>query len=104
MAKLIKTVKCPLCGWHYPLTRTDITRLQREETADQPKENFLFLTDEPGELTFISVRECKGRGKGLPQVESITLAQAKDDPEYIELIETLRLRTYKILQFLTQEK
>jgi len=104
MAKLIKTVKCPLCGWHHSIMRTGIMRLQRGETADQPKGNFLFLTDEPGELTFISVRECKGRGKGLPQVESITLAQAKNDPEYNELIESLRFQAYKILQNLTHEK
>jgi len=104
MAKQIKTVKCPLCGWHHPLRRTGIMRLQRGETADQPKGNFLFLTDEPNELTLISVRECKGRGKGLPQIESITLAQAKNDPEYNELIESLRFQAYKILEFLTREK
>ena len=79
-------------------------RLQREESADQPKGKFLFLSNEPGELTLISVRECAGRGKGLPQIESITLAQAKDDPEYNELIESLRFQGYKILQNLTQEK
>lgn len=98
---VIRTVKCPLCGWHHPLTRTGIMRLQRGQTADQLKGDFLFLTGEPGELTLISVRECKGRGKGLPQIESITLAQAKDDPEYQELIESLRNQTYKILQNLT---
>ena len=81
-----------------------LMRLQRGEPADQPKGKFLFLSNEPSELTFISVRECKGRGKGLPQIESITLAQAKNDPEHNELIEPLRFQTYKILQFLTQEK
>lgn len=104
MAKLIRTVKCPLCGWHHSIMRTGIMRLQREESADQPKGKFLFLSNEPSELTFISVRECKGRGKGLPQVESITLAQAKNDPEYKELIESLRFQSYKILQNLAQEK
>jgi len=104
MAKLIRTVKCPLCGWHHPFTRTGIMRLQRGETADQPKGDYLFLSDKLGELTFISVRECKGRGKGLPQIESITLAQAKNDPEYNELIESLRFQTFKILEFLTGDK
>lgn len=104
MAKQIKTVKCPLCGWHHSIMRTGIMRLQREESADQPKGKFLFLSDEPSELTFISVRECRGRGKGLPQVESITLAQAKNDPEYNELIDSLRFQAYQILQNLTQEK
>lgn len=101
MAKLIRTVKCPLCGWHHSIMRTGIMRLQREESADQPKGKFLFLSNELGELTFISVKECKGRGKGLPQVESITLAQAKNDPEYNELIESLRFQAYQILQNLT---
>jgi len=104
MAKLIKNIKCPLCGWHHPFTRTGIKRVQRGEVADQPKGNFVFLTNELGELTFISIRECRGRGKGLPEVEGITVAQAKDDPEYKELIESLRFQTFKILEILTSEK
>lgn len=104
MAKQIKTVKCPLCGWHHSIIRTGIMRLQRGESADRPKGKFLFLSNKPNELTFISVRECRGRGKGLPQVESITLGQAKNDPEYNELIESLRFQAFKILEFLTQEK
>lgn len=104
MAKQIKTVKCPLCGWHHSIIRTGIMRLQRGEAADQPKGKFVFLSNKLSELTFISVRDCKGRGKGLPQVESITLAQAKNDPEYNELIESLRFQAYKILQNVTQEK
>jgi len=98
---VIRTVKCPLCGWHHPITRTGIMRLQRGESADQPKGNFLFLTDELGELTFISVRECAGRGRGLPEVEKITLTEAKDLPEYQDLIDSLRNQAYKILKFLT---
>ena len=98
---VIRTVKCPLCGWHHPITRTGIMRLQRGESADQPKGNFLFLTDELGELTFISVRECAARGRGLPEVEKITLTEAKDLPEYQDLIDSLRNQAYKILKFLT---
>lgn len=101
---LIRTVKCPLCGWHHAITRTGINRLHRGEAADKPKGHFLFLTDELGELTFISIRECKGRGKGLPQIKSISLNQAKDNPEYKELIESLRFQTYQILEILTREK
>ena len=56
---VVRTVKCPLCGWHHPLTRTGIMRLQRGESADQSKGKFVFLSNEPSELTLIPVRECK---------------------------------------------
>lgn len=104
MFKLIKNVKCPVCGWHRPITKTGIRRLQRGEPVNRPQRDFMFLSDNLEELTFISVRECRGRGKGLPEVESITLGQAKNNPEYKELIESLRFQAFKILEFLTSEK
>ena len=76
-------------------------RLQRGEAAHQPKGDFLFLTDDPADLTFICIRECAGRGKGLPEVEKITLAEARGVSKYKDLIESLRNQAYKILKFLT---
>jgi hypothetical protein len=77
-------------------------RLQRGEAADQPKGKFLFLSNEPGELTFISVRECKGRGGGLPEVEKVMLREAMNQTEYKYLIDSLRNQSYQILKILTE--
>jgi len=79
-------------------------RLQRGEPADQPKGDFSFDKGDPAEMTLISVRECRGRGQGLPEVEKILLKEAINLPEYQELITGLKNQTYKILEFLTQGK
>lgn len=101
MAKLIKSVKCPLCGWHHSIIRTGSKRLVRGESADQPKGAFLFNKVNPNESAFISIRECRGRGGGLPQVEKVTLAQAMNQTEYKDLIDSLRNQSYQILKILT---
>jgi len=101
MATTIKTVKCPLCGWHHPIESKGSKRLQRGESADQPKGVFLFDKVNPEESAFISIRECGGRGRGLPEVERITLKEAKGNPEYKELIDSVLNQTYKILKILT---
>jgi len=101
MPKHIRTVRCPLCGWHHPILRTGSKRLLRGESVDQPKGAFLFNKVNPNESAFISVRECKGRGGGLPEVEKITLTEAMANPEYKDLIESLRNQSYQILKILT---
>ena len=101
MATTIWTVKCPLCGWHHPIESKGSKRLQRGESAGLPKGVFLFNKVNPEESAFISVRECGGRGKGLPEIERITLTEAKNDPEYQELIKSVRNQAYKILKILT---
>jgi hypothetical protein len=102
MAKLIKSVKCLLCGWHHPIIRTGSKRLLRGESVDQPKGAFLFNKVNPNESAFISVRECKGRGGGLPQVEKVTLREAMAGPEYKDLIDSLRNQSYQILKILSE--
>ena len=101
MSTTIKSVKCPLCGWHHPITRTGSKRLLRGESADQPKGAFLFNKVNPNESAFISVRECKGRGGGLPEVEKVTLREAMANSEYKDLIESLRNQSYQVLKILT---
>ena len=101
MPKLIRTIKCPLCGWHHPIIRRGSKRLLRGESVDQPKGVFLFNNVNPNESAFISVRECKGRGGGLPEVEKITLREAMNQIEYKDLIDSLRNQSYQILKILT---
>jgi len=100
MPKEIETVKCPLCGWHHPIERTGIMRLQRGEPADQPKGPFEFGNFDLDEAAFISIREAKGRGGGLPEIGRVTLAIAQNDPRYKLLITSLVNRSYQILKIL----
>lgn len=77
MPKEVETVKCPTCGWHHPIRRTGIMRLQRGESADQPKGEFVFGDFDLDEAASISIREVKGRGGGLPDIGRVTLAEAQ---------------------------
>jgi len=103
MATIIKTVKCPLCGWHWTLESKGSKRLQRNEPADFPKGKFHFDKFDPKEATFISLREAQGRGRGLPEINTIKLSNAMNDPEYKELIASLRNQCYAILKILLPE-
>jgi len=51
MATEIKTIKCPLCGWHHPIEQK-------------------FGGFDLNEQAFISIREARGRGGGLPEINS----------------------------------
>jgi len=103
MATIIKTVVCPLCGWHHPIEHKGSMRLQRGEDATLPKGKFSFNRFDPKEKTFISIRECQGRGKGLPEINTIKLSEAMKDPEYEELIASLKDQCYSILKILLPE-
>lgn len=98
MPKEIQTVKCPLCGWHHPIERTGIMRLQRGEPADQRKGPFEFAVFDLNQGAFISIREVKGRGGGLPEIGRVTLEEARSDPQYKLLISSLVKRSYQILK------
>ena len=101
MATTIRAVKYPLCGWYHPIESKGSKRLQRGDPVDLSKGVFLFNRVNPEESAFISIRECGGRGRGLPEIERITLKEAKGNPEYKELIQSVVNQTYKILQILT---
>ena len=100
MAKQIKTVKCPLCGWHHPIEHKGSMRLQRGAVADLPKGEFAFGNFDLNQVAFISIREARGRGRGLPEIDKVTLAKAKDDPSYKNLITSLINQSYAILKIL----
>ena len=89
MATEIKTVKCPLCGWHHPIEQKGSKRLQRGDFADLPKGEFVFGGFDLNEAAFISIREVRGRGGSLPEINKITLEKAKNDPNYKNLITSL---------------
>jgi len=98
MATIIKIVKCPLCGWHWTLESKGSKRLQRGESADLPKGKFHFDKFDPKEEKFISIRECQGRGRGLPEINMLKLSEAMKNDEYKELIASLRNQCYSILK------
>jgi len=100
MATEVKTVKCPLCGWHHPIEQKGSKRLQRGEVADLPKGEFVFGNFDLNEAAFISIREARGRGGGLPEIDKVTLEKAKDDPSYKNLITSLMNQSYAILKIL----
>ena len=73
MAKRIEEIKCPLCGWHHPIEYKGSKRLQRGEDASMPKGKFTFDKVDIEQSAFISIKECRGRGIGLPEVDKKTL-------------------------------
>ena len=103
MATIIKTVKCPLCGWHWTLESKGSKRLQRGEDASFPKGKFNFNKFDPKEEKFISIREAQGRDKGLPEINMLKLSEAMKDNEYKELITSLRNQCYAIFKILLPE-
>jgi len=78
-------------------------RATRGEVADSPRGEFTFRRSDPQVETFISIREAQGGRKGLPQVDSLTLHQAKQLPEYQALIVSLKEQAYLILKVLIPE-
>lgn len=104
MATEIKMIKCLLCGWHHAIESKGSKRLVRGKPVSESKGYFRFDKVNPEESALISVRECRGRSGGLPEVSKITLTEAMNQPEYSELINSLRKQAYKILEILTQEK
>ncbi len=100
MATEVKMVKCPLCGWHHSIEQKGSKRLQRGEAADLPKGEFVFGDFDLNETAFISIREARGRGGGLPEIDKVTLEKAKDDPSYKNLITSLINQSYIILKIL----
>ena len=100
MATEIRTVKYPLCGWHHPIEQKGSKRLQRGDPVDLPKGEFVFGNFDLNEAGFISIREVRGRGGGLPEINRITLEKAKNDPNYKNLITSLINQSYAILKIL----
>jgi len=62
------------------------------------KGKFNFNQFDPKEEKFISIRECQGRGRGLPEINMLKLSEAMKNDEYKELIASLRNQCYSILK------
>ncbi|MBA7612919.1 hypothetical protein ES703_20160 [subsurface metagenome] len=93
-------VKCVFCGTHKPLERTGIMRIQKDKPVDRLY-TFTYDHIDPEVSQFISIRECAGRGKGLPEVGRITLREAVKNNQYQDLREGLLNQCVKVLKILT---
>lgn len=95
-------VKCPGCGWHWKKLHTGYHKLEQKQ-GFSPKGEFSFLKGDPDTDAFISIRDLPG-GKGNPdafrEIDRITLKQAKDMPEYQDLISSLTEKIEKIQSIL----
>jgi len=95
-------IKCPTCGWHGKKLHTGHRQLEMKQELS-PKGEFTFLKGDLEKNAFISIRDLPG-GKGNPnafkEIERITLREAKDRPEYQELISSLRKKIEEIQDIL----
>ena len=86
MATIVETLKCPVCGWHWSLEAKGSKRTTRGQIADSTRGKFTFRRVNPQGKIFISLRTYQGKREGLPQVDIVTLKQARDMSKYQELI------------------
>lgn len=96
----IEQVKCPVCGWHRPIEQKGTMRLQRGDPANQPKGKFAFGNFDLDQVAFISIRESRGRGGGLPEIGRITLKEVMERDTYKELRQSLVTACYNVLKIL----
>ncbi len=94
--------KCLFCGTHKPLQRTGIMRIQKDKPADRLY-TFTFDHIDPEASQFISIRECGGRGKGMPEIRRVTLREAIESNKYEDLRESLMDQCVRVLKILTGE-
>ncbi len=93
-------VKCVFCGTHKPLQRTGIMRVQKGKVANK---FYTFSYDhiDPEASQFISIRECAGRGRGMPEIGRVTLREAVENNQYEDLRQSLISQCVKVLKILT---
>jgi len=99
----IEMVKCVFCGTHKPLQRTGIMRIQKDKVADRLY-TFTYDHIDPEASQFISIREPRGRGKGLPEIGRVTLREAVENNQYEDLRESLMNQCVRVLKILTKEE
>ncbi|MBA7500348.1 MAG: hypothetical protein GH144_01195 [Clostridia bacterium] len=95
--------KCEFCGHHQPIQRTGVMRVQKGKVANK---FYTFSYDhiDPEVSQFISIREPRGRGKGMPEIGRITLREAVENNQYQDLREGLLNQCVKVLKILTKEE
>ncbi|NVM22994.1 MAG: hypothetical protein HWN68_14585 [Desulfobacterales bacterium] len=99
--KEIEQVKCSLCGKHTAIERKGTGRLQKDKTVDQAPYEFRFDHVDLETAAFVSVREARGRGQGLPEIRRITLKEAVENDTYKDLRQSLLNQCYGIMKILT---
>jgi len=100
----IQMVKCLLCGKHTAIKRKGSGRLQKDKSVDQAPYEFRFDHVDLETAAFISIREARGRGKGLPEIRRVTLKEATESDSYKEVRQSLLNQCYNILKILTGEQ
>ena len=77
---------CPLCARNRPL---------KSKTKGQIKWDYVDLNTAP----ILQVRDdTGGRGSGFPLIESKTLTEILEDPEYREILEGLKTQLIRLLK------
>jgi len=99
-------IKCPLCGWHWKREHTGKHKLEHH-LGGLGKGKFTFDKVNMENDSFISIRNLPG-GRGNPEsfkeIKKITLEEAKDLPEYQDLITSLRDKCQEILEILRENE
>ena len=94
-------IKCPICGWHWKWKTSG--RHAKEHGEIKEGKEFTFLKGNLENDAFISIRDLPG-GRGNPdsfkELERISLKEAKNIPEYKNLINSLKKKIKKIEQIL----
>lgn len=98
----IEMCKCLFCGTHKPLQRTGIMRIQKDKVADRLY-TFSYDHIDPELSQFISIREPRGRGKGMPEIRRVTLREAIQNNQYEDLRQSLIDQCVRVLKILTGE-
>ena len=94
----------PFCGWHWKRIHTG-KHAKEHGITKEAKGEFTFEKVDPQNDAFISIRNTPG-GRGNPdsfkEVGKITLQEAKNMPEYKDLINSLRQKIRIIKQILEE--
>jgi hypothetical protein len=92
-------VVCPLCGRNRVIT-PERKGLIRWDYVDLHSSPIIQIRETTGKTSGPSLREGKGRapGSGFPLVESKTLTEILEDPQYRETLEGLRTQLLRLIK------
>ena len=110
MAEVIY-ITCPLCGMNRVLEKTGASAIAKGYTITDIKGRIRFDHMDLAKASIVQVRERaegaepkrrmrRGGGSGFVFKSGLTLEQVKDNPDYQDLIEQLKLTANKILKIL----
>jgi len=91
-------LSCPVCGMSRKLDKSGRWAKLRNKEIDIVKGRAHFGAFDLDDSYLLQVRDCSGsRGHGFPVIGGYTLEQAKNMPEYAELIAELKAACQNIL-------